>query len=137
VNAIIKYRAGYRYQLAETYRVAIPFWPGRGVTTEWISFLAPGELTINAGYAWDGPSGPALDTSSAMRGSLIHDALYQMIRLGHLAPGFRAAADRIYEEMCIEDGMWPPRAWAHFRALRWFGREAAKPSSEPQVLTAP
>jgi len=43
-----------------------------------------GTLAISAGYSWDGPSGPTIDTKTFMRGSLIHDAIYQLIREGAL-----------------------------------------------------
>jgi len=39
-----------------------------------------GGLLIKAGYSWDGPSGSAIDTKNFMQGSLVHDALYQLLR---------------------------------------------------------
>ena len=49
--------------------------------TAFIQLTAKGKLTIKRGYAWDGPSGPTIDTKTFMRGSLVHDALYQLMRL--------------------------------------------------------
>ena len=133
----IRYRAGYRYQLAAPYECLLMLAPVYEIVTEWARFLPSGHLVISTGYAWDGPSGLALDTKSAMRGSLVHDALYQLIRLRLLPEQTRETVDHIYERFCIEDGMWKLRAWGHFTALRAFGWAAADPESERPVLTAP
>jgi hypothetical protein len=119
---VIAYRCGYLYQLAEPYTVQISIKPPKLVRTPWIRLTPSGRLTVKAGYSWDGPSGPAMDTKSAMRGSLVHDCLYQLIRLSL---------------MCEEDGMLSIRAAFHFTALRWFGGSASEPESEPEILYAP
>ncbi|SDW60248.1 DUF1353 domain-containing protein [Nitrosomonas oligotropha] len=64
-----------------------------------------GVLTIKKNYAWDGASGPVLDTQRIMRGSLVHDALYQLMREEHLPQKARENADWLLREICIEDGM--------------------------------
>lgn len=133
----IFYRAGYKYQLSADYRTLVPINPQASIKTDWIELSPGGGLLVHMGYAWDGPSGPTIDTASAMRGSLIHDALYQMIRLGHLGAACRAVADQVYEDACREDGMLAVRAWAHFKALRLFGGSSAEPSAERPMLTAP
>ena len=133
----IRYREGYKYQLAEDYSVLVPFYRASPAETEWLRLSALGWLLIRGGYCWDGPSGPTIDTASAMRGSLLHDSLYQLIRLGHLGADCRAVADQVYEDACLEDGMLAVRAWAHFKALRLFGGSSAEPSAEKPMLTAP
>lgn len=133
----IHYRAGCKYQLAEDYTDILPLKPKQDVSTEYVRLGTDGEILIKAGYAWDGPSGPTIDTKSAMRGSLIHDSLYQLLRLGHLDEKWRATADEIYEQACVSDGMFKIRAWAHFRALRRFGWAAAERGTEPPIQTAP
>jgi hypothetical protein len=100
--------------------------------TDWLALDGEGLLTIRAGYAWDGASGPVLHTPDNMRASLIHDAYYQLIRLGLIYAAYRAAADRVYRRVCIESGMTEARAQSHYNALRLFGAE-----SEPIVLVAP
>lgn len=137
MSDFILYRKGYKYQLSSGHITVIPIHPAQLVKNDWIQLYPNGLLCINSGYAWDGPSGPALDTPSAMRGSLIHDALYQLIRQGHLSPTLRATADQIYKDTCLADGMFPLRAWAHFRATQLFGSPSANPSSERPILTAP
>lgn len=79
-----------------------------------LDLYSDGRLVIANGYAWDGPSGPTLNTESSMRGSLVHDALYQLIREGLLPASLKPTCDWELAEICIEDGMWRWRArlWA-------------------------
>lgn len=132
---VIKYRDGYKYQLAETYKVQLPIKPAAEIQGDFYSLGTGGVLTVWHGYCWDGPSGPTFDTKSFMRGSLVHDCLYQMIREGKLPDSYREEADNILDTICKEDGMsFIRRAWV-YRALRWFGGVAAH---EPkQLLEAP
>lgn len=134
----MKYRAGLRYQLAETERYQSDIMPlSVLIDTDWIALDSEGLLTIRAGYAWDGASGPVFQTPETMRASLIHDAYYQLIRLGLIHAGYRAAADRVYRRVCIESGMYESRAETHYIALRLFGGVAALVESEPVLLFAP
>ena len=133
----ISYRNEYKYQLVENCTVETSIRTDRQIKTEWITLYVDGRLKIQAGYSWDGPSGPAIDTKSAMRGSLVHDALYQLIRLELLDATWREDADEEYRRICLEDGMNPVRAWLHFRALRRFGWLAAQPHADRPILTAP
>ncbi|TCT21199.1 DUF1353 domain-containing protein [Thiobaca trueperi] len=131
MNAIA-YKGGYRYQLQQDLicpALAPP--DGATIRTRFIDLTAEGWLTIRAGYAWDGPSGPTLHSPSFMRGSLIHDALYQLIREGHLPRTHRRAADRLLYDLCRRDGMWAIRAAWVWLAVRLVGglvlRHAANP----------
>lgn len=134
---MIHYKQGYKYQLTEPYSLQIPIFPDEHIVTKRITLSVSGDLTILDGYCWDGPSGPTVDTKSAMRGSLVHDALYQLLRQDHLSESLRATCDAIYKELCLEDGMWRIRAAIHFDALRVFGGAAADPDNKRKVLTAP
>lgn len=136
-SSLIAYRSGYLYQLAETYSVIISIKPVHDIATGYISLDREGRLTIKKGYAWDGPSGPAIDTRSAMRGSLVHDAGYQILRSGLMASSVRKNWDELYRQCCLEDGMWPLRAWWQFVALKRFGAAAAAPFGEKKILVAP
>ena len=133
----IRYRSGYKYQLAESYDGDIPISPPHDIKTEYIDLNKNGELLIRIGYAWDGPSGPAIDTRNFMRGSLIHDALYQLIRLDKLPKESRNTVDKILMDTCLEDGMSKTRAWWVYIAVKTFADRATMPSGEPQVLVAP
>lgn len=134
---MIRYKEGYKYQLAEEYRVATSITPERQIFTPWIDLTPEGLLTIRKGYAWDGPSGPAIDTKNFMRGSLVHDALYQLLREQHLKPKWRQHADRELQRICREDGMWALRAWWVYQGVRFGGGPAADPANDSPILEAP
>lgn len=89
--------------------------------------LAPaGTLLIDKGYAWDGPSGPAVDTLTFMRASLVHDALYQLMREEKLPRSYRKAADKIMYRIAREDGIGWIRAKYCYHAVRLFAGGAAR-----------
>ena len=123
---IIQYRAGFKYQLVDQLIASTQIRVLYPVETAFLKLETDGTLTIQPGYAWDGPSGITIDTKSFMRGSLFHDAVYQLLREGKLIiPDGRKLADKLLRAICIEDGMWKMRAWWVYRAVRAFG----KPSS--------
>ena len=135
---MIYYRAGYKYQLVEDYTVVLPeLAPALPIKAGFLAFDIEGVLTIRRGYAWDGPSGPAIDTPNFMRGSLVHDALYQLIRERHLGALARAPADHALRRLCREDGMSAARAWWVFQGVRFGAGPSADPANDKPVLTAP
>lgn len=111
--------------------------PSASIETRFIGLSASGLLTIHPFYCWDGPSGPTFDTKTFMRGSLIHDALYQLMRQGYLSTSFKAEADRELFRACIEDGMWKWRARMVLKGLQIGGRAATLPENRKTVLEAP
>lgn len=134
----ITYRDGYKYQLAEPFEFQSSIIPPMAVANAYILLLADGRLSISQGYAWDGPSGPSLDTLDFMRGSLVHDALYQLMREGHLPPHlYREQADVLLRKMIREDGMNWIRASLVYWVVRRFGDPYADPSNERKPITAP
>ena len=133
----IHYRDGYKYQLSEDYTIEVSIKPAQFIFTEYIRLDMDGSLFIKEGYAWDGPSGPTIDTKDSMRGSLVHDALYQLMREGKLDSGsHRKAADRELWRICVEDGMLKIRADAWYAAVRLVASGAAKGGDKP-IITAP
>jgi hypothetical protein len=134
----IAYREGYKYQLHDNYTIAIPLRPTVDIQTGYIDLTADGVLTIKKGYAWDGPSGPTFDTLTFMRGALVHDALYQLMRERHLDhKKHRKIADRIMRRICREDGMFVFRSWYVYLAVRIFADFAADPANKRPVIHAP
>lgn len=137
----IHYKDGYKYQLVQQWSYETPI-RGFSVAT---SFLDPyatlsenGLLIVRAGYAWDGPSGPTVDTPDFMRGSLAHDAIYQLMREGSLPQSCREAADNLLRSICREDGMSWFRAWYVYQGVRRFaGYAAAKEAPGKGWITAP
>lgn len=132
---MITYKGGYKYRLIEDYSLQVPIL-NQHFDTEYILLTIDGLLKIKKNYAWDGPSGPTIDTHTFMRGSLVHDALYQlMYDYGLDKKAHRKTADKIMKTLCREDGMAWIRAWYCYFAVRIFGNlHASHPRS---VKTAP
>lgn len=133
----MKYRKGYKYQLALNASFDIPIYPGKDISTEFIHLNTLGNLVIFHGYSWDGASGPTYDDKHNMRGSLIHDALYQLMRNGLLSMEYRRTVDYVLYCTCLEDGMWKLRAKYYYWAVRKFAASAADPKSKKEVYDAP
>jgi hypothetical protein len=131
----IYYRSGYKYQLAHTYWHPLPWYKGPRLEAEFL-ILTPAEsrtgagLYVLGGYAWDGPSGPTIDTANAMRGSLVHDALYQLMRYGALPQSTRKAADDEFRRILRADGMSAARAWLWYHTVRPAAGFAAEEGSD-------
>lgn len=127
----------YKYQLMDDYTIQTDIKPVKDIDPKLAKFLSlssNGVLTIRKFYAWDGPSGPTIDTRDFMRGSLVHDALYQLMRLGVLDyKVHRKRADEILREICLQDGMCSLRAWYVYQALHLFADGNARPRKELEV----
>ena len=118
----------YKYQLTSDYTVLIPIRPTKLINTKFIKLTKAGRLTVKTRYAWDGASGPARDTRTIMRGSLVHDALYQLMRERHVDHRVhRKSADELLRDICLADGMARARARVIYRGVRVGGAKAAKP----------
>lgn len=133
----MKYRAGYKYQLAETEVFYTPIKPLKLIQSGFLTLTVAGTLTIRRGYAWDGPSGPTWDTKSTLRGSAFHDAIYQLLRMRCLSPEWREYADEHAGVIWKEDGMWWWRRKLWVREIKKFGAPAADPKNVKPILTAP
>lgn len=134
----IYYQKGYKYQLIDDFEIQTCIkQPYEIKGRRYIHLTKDGLLTIRAGYAWDGPSGPTIDTKTFMRGALVHDALYQLMRLGTLSFDHRETADRELRRICLEDGMWRIRAWYVYRAVRRLAGMAALPKNIRAIHVAP
>jgi hypothetical protein len=119
----------YKYQLVEPYDLVISI-TGYTVDTPYVKLYVDGRLEIPKGYAWDGPSGPTIDTPDFMRGSLVHDVLYQLIRIEKIPLQYKAYADLLLKKICLEDGMSSFRANYVYLSVKFFGGANAKPGSE-------
>lgn len=141
-HELIRYRKvpkRWKYQLTDSHvhrlhfseafgELVSPFGERGGAKTHLVASVpgqldlySDGRLVIAKDYAWDGPSGPTINSESSMRGSLVHDALYQLIREGLLPASLKPTCDWELAEICIEDGMWRWRARAWEFMLVQFG----------------
>jgi hypothetical protein len=94
--------------------------------------LSGGSLHIMPGYAWDGASGPSIDTKAMIKASLLHDALYQLIRAGALPSSLREECDNMFHWYLRKFGMTKFRAWYVHKAVRMFGAKACRNGVEQQ-----
>jgi hypothetical protein len=107
-----------KYILSVRFTEQLGFKPKVTIHTEYITFTSTGLLIIRPFYEWDGPSGPAIDTDNFMDGSLVHDALYDLLRRRLLKPGiwYRLMADNEMFRQCGKDDMHIVR-----RCYTWLG----------------
>lgn len=138
------YQDGYEKWLKEDYLIKLPFSPDEDIITDWISFFKNGILLLKKGYAWDGASGPTIDTKNTVIASAVHDALYQLMRDDYLSrEQYRDKADALLIEHCMEaTPSWrKPIEWARFQywyaGVRVFAGQAALKGSNKPVKTAP
>jgi hypothetical protein len=129
----------YKYRLEEDLAVRIPFFPNEIISHALFTLSPLGVLLVKKFYSWDGPSGPTIDTPDFMTPSLVHDVLYQMMRLKlWYYPEMRKKADRLLYDMCRERGMPWWRAGYVYNAVRWFGGDSIKTDEdEGKIYEAP
>ncbi len=133
----IYYKTGFKYQLMNALTIATKIKPKFYIHTRYITMATNGTLHIYAGFAWDGASGWTIDTESSMRASVVHEALYKLIRMGRLCEvKVREEGDEEFYRLCLEDGMWEWRARVWFRALRIGGGPAANPDNLKVIYEA-
>ena len=138
-DTILYFKRGYKYQVSRDFHatLVLPFPVTDPVKTDYLELDQFGNLLIKKGYAWDGASGPTWDTQNSMRGSLVHDAGYQLIRLGLVDPRNKEYFDQVLHDLCTQDGMWGWRADYWRWAVLEFGAGSTRPSAEPQEERAP
>ena len=130
------YKTNWKYKLTHSYTYNLPSLlrdqqgTPRTMThgQEVVLQLTSDTLEFFPGYAWDGPSGPTLDTKNSMRASLVHDGLYQAIRSGWLPrEPARKIADFEFLRILKADGMIWVRRWAWYLGVRCFAAGATVP----------
>jgi len=124
----------YKYQLMTTASYDLGYEFGDCVHS-FISIKGR-NIKIKKGYCWDGASGPAIDTKSFMIGSLVHDCLYQLIRIGLIENQYRLLADEVLYELCLKSGMNKVRAlWVKWAVNTFGGVWINKGKIEPKIET--
>ncbi len=127
----LKYRTikSFKYVVLEEYRHKTPF-HHMDAKAPLIELLHDGTLVISPGYFYDGPSGPTIDTPDSMRGSLVHDALYELMRRGLIPIESKPEADRLLESICVKDGMDPERAHVWYMGVTLAALGCAKEGTQ-------
>lgn len=116
------FKSGFKYQLQNNETFTTKIYPPKNLHQEFVHLSTDGTLLVKKGFAWDGPSGPTIDSGDFMRGSLAHDALYGLIRNGLLDVKWRGQADRTLYNICRKDGMSMFRAWYVYLGVHFFGK---------------
>jgi len=132
----IYFKKGFKYILCRKYIHQTSILGYRG-GDRWVYIFKNGKIRLADHYPSDGPSGPTWDTLTAMRAAFVHDGLAQLTRMGVLPVSTRKAQDGEFRAICLEDQMFPLRAWAWHRGLRVFGADSVKPESARPVIIAP
>lgn len=136
----IKLYPRYKYQVINTYDYKYTGIKGEEVETKFLKLNKNGILTIKKGFFSDGPSGLSIDTLNIMRGALVHDALYKLMRTTKIGKDYkkrayyRKCADQVLKKICREDGTFWFRAWYIYICVRLFGRSSAEPGTEKPVI---
>lgn len=134
----IKYRSGYNYQLAQDYSHQTNLKPAEAIKTDFIDLDRQGLLLVRSGYAWDGTSGPVIDTDANLRASLVHDALYQLMRMRKLtAKQHKDKSDKLFKKMCRKDGVASALAHIYYQTLKKLGKPSTDPKNTKKILRAP
>ena len=118
--------------LTQVVRVPLPAYlagvPAAASEAERVILDGKGAMLLQPDYRWDGASGLTIDTVSARRAALAHDACYTMLRqrrLGAAGETERKLADLWLWDLLLEDGMWTFRAAYWHWAVCRFGASAA------------
>lgn len=116
----------YKYELIETYSIQTNIITSERAIDGYVVLDKSGLLTIKKRYWWDGPD-YAPDIESMMRASLVHDALYQLLRSAELDIKWRDSSDILFRDICIADGLNRFLANAALWLLRKYGDSHADP----------
>lgn len=126
----MKYKKGYKFQLAEEARILTHIYPSEIIMGDYYTLQTDGVLTLAKGYAWDGASFIfCINSPYTLKATALHDALYQMIRDG--AEIDRNVADEEFRYLMIKNCPYPAplaklRANAWYYAVKIFGKLALK-----------
>jgi len=132
VKAQVKYKHGFRFYLAEDFSLKIDDLPDENVLPLYKIAMSKGMLTISKGYMWD----RGFRGKEFIRGTLVHEALYQLIRLGYLPYEWRKKSNEIYYSLLVDDGAPKLFAWLLKKCADLFGNVASNGKSR-KVLFAP
>ena len=114
----------YKFKVEENFSIELPF--------KIQEFEHPyasskdGILSVKKGYAWDGASGPIINTRDTLVASLVHDVLYQAMRLSLIKPSKenRQIADKNFFEILKMNGVNSIRRKVWYFAVRLFGKKS-------------
>lgn len=136
-KGFVEYKNGYKYQLYRDVLFMTSLRPEQNIESKYFELGVDGLLWIKAGYCWDGASGLTFDTDTSIRGSLIHDVFYQMMREGLINRCWRKYADELLRDICKIDGMYWWRAGLWYKGVRVGAEKFTDPRYRRKVIIAP
>ena len=116
----------YKFKVEENFSIELPFKIPDFVHP--YASLKDGILSVKRGYAWDGASGPIINTRDTLVASLVHDVLYQAMRLNLIKPSKenRKIADKNFFEILKMNGVNSFRSKVWYLAVKLFGKKSTK-----------
>lgn len=127
---VMKYTAGWKYKTEEDIEVTVPEMGLVSAEHTLYILLLSRELRISKSYAWNGASFVLFKwfgtPESWMVPSLIHDALYQLMRESKLTPTYRRTVDGIFYRLLRERGVSWVVAIVAYWAVRLGGNYAMR-----------
>lgn len=115
----ISYHKGKsRYQLADDYVIDIGFPHSTGLRADYVDLSTDGVLSIERGFTWDGVTGLAFNTRNFARASLVHDAIFHLMREVGRDPELHEKADDLFRTIALDDGVHVIRVNVHCTSLR-------------------
>lgn len=114
----------YKFKVEENFSIELPFKIPDFVHP--YASLKDGILSVKRGYAWDGASGPIINTRDTLVASLVHDVLYQAMRLNLIKSSKenRTIADKNFFEILKMNGVNSIRRKVWYLAVRLFGKKS-------------
>lgn len=129
----MRYRKGFKYQLAEPLHLQTSFRPERDLVSDFVVLRTDGVLELLKGFAWDGPSGPVIDRESNMIASGGHDGLYRLMRKRLLHYTMWSLADECYGAWLKDGGAWSITIWIAMKGLAIAGGVEAHPKNQAKI----
>ena len=129
----MKYKSGYKYQVVEKFYYKTDINVPTTIVTPYIILFSNGLLYIKVGYAWDGPSGPTIDTDNSMTPSLVHDALAQLMRWELLDPKWLDYINILFDKMLEDRGMFWARRLLWHSGLEIVGGNFTNPTNRKKI----
>ena len=114
----------YKFKVEENFSIELPFKIPDFVHP--YASLKDGILSVKRGYAWDGASGPIINTRDTLVARLVHDVLYQAMRLNLIKSSKenRQIADKNFFEILKMNGVNSIRRKVWYFAVRLFGKKS-------------
>lgn len=141
----IRFKKGYKYLLVDDVKFETTINRYYNNSTQTPNFDAEyfsinyetGIVIAKKRYAWDGISFALLDKLVTVRASLLHDVLYQAIRLGYIKDSYKVEADKLLRQSLRQDGGNSLLGQVCYLGVRLFGKINLTSDAEPKILIFP